>query len=463
MTAEFRAISVNQNVSRFLKSSLEDWRKVWCFALIIKIIIAILLPFANDESYFWVWGHHPHLSYFDHPAMVGWLFYLGTFLENFGNAARLPGVIIGHLTLFIWALILAPFLETESKKTAWLLFIAFSPFLGVGSLILTPDIPLLFFWSLSLWLLLRAVESRKSLDYIALGASLGLGFCSKYLIVIFVPCALLWLAVSGKWRDVDWKKLPLTIVTGLLFCAPVLIWNSENQWASFAFQLNHGLESEKRDPIWPVEYFVSQLAILFPIAAYFALRKKSVSGTSFLHVFGWFPLAFFFYTSYRAKVEGNWPMMGHPEILALAFLNAADSKWLRAQWILWVTATVLVFAQVAHPWIPVPERQLKTYEFSHYDVFLSIAAKRKDLYMGSYQEAAAVSYKMRRQIYKLAGMNRRDFYDFTPQSRPTGDSFVVGAERWQELPVWVIEAGYESVSERQISDEFKLIEVRRKK
>ena len=44
--------------------------------------------------------------------------------------------------------------------------------------------------------------------------------------------------------------------------------------------------------------------------------------------------------------------------------------------------------------------------------------------VGSYQEAAAVSYKMRHQFYKLAGMNRRDFYDFTPQSRPTGDRFV---------------------------------------
>jgi 4-amino-4-deoxy-L-arabinose transferase-like glycosyltransferase len=450
-------------VSPYRKSWLDDWRKVWWLALAIKSVIAICLPFANDESYYWVWGHHPHLSYFDHPAMVGWLFYLGTWLENFGNAARLPGVIVGHLTLFIWTMILTPFLETERKKTAWLLFLAFSPFLGLGSLILTPDIPLLFFWSLSLWLLLRAVDSRRSLDYLALGASLGLGFCSKYLIVLFVPCALLWLAISGRWRDVDWKKVPLTIVAGLLFCAPVLIWNSENHWASFAFQLNHGLESKSRNPMWPLEYFGSQLGIIFPIAAYFALRKRSAAGTSFLQVFGWFPIAFFFYTSFRARVEGNWPMMGHPEVLALAFLNAADSKWLRAQWILWVTVTTLIFVQVVYPWIPVNERKLKTSEFTRFDIFLPIAAQRSDLYLGSYQEAAAVSYKMRRQIYKLSGMNRRDFYDFTPQSRPTGDSFVVGAERWQGLPPWVTEAGYEAVSERQISDEFKLIEVRRKK
>jgi 4-amino-4-deoxy-L-arabinose transferase-like glycosyltransferase len=462
MIAEFRAISVNQNVSLFRKLWSSDWLKIWWLALAIKIVIAVWLPFANDESYYWVWGHHPQLSYFDHPAMVGWLFYLGTFLERFGNAARLPGVFIGHLTLLIWIDLLSPYLE-ERRKKWWLLFLAVSPFLGLGSLILTPDIPFLFFWSLSLWILLRAVASRRALDYALLGLSLGLGFFSKYLIVLFIPCALLWLGVSGKWRRVDWKKLPLTIVIGLLFCAPVLIWNLQNHWASFAFQLTHGLESETRNAIWPLEYFGSQIGILFPIAVYFAVRRKSAPGTSFLQIFGWFPLAFFFYTSFRARVEGNWPMMGHPEILALAFLNANHSRWLRGQWVLWTTVTTLIFIQVLRPWIPVNEKKLKTYEFTHYDVFLPIAAERKDLYMGSYQEAAAVSYKMRRQIYKLAGMNRRDFYDFTPQSHPTGDSFVVGAERWQPLPPWVLEAGYEIVSERVISDEFKLIEVRRKR
>jgi hypothetical protein len=346
------------------------------------------------------------------------------------------------------------------------LFLALSPFIGLGSLILTPDIPMMFFWSLSLLLLLRAVESRKAADYALLGMTLGLGFCSKYLIVLFVPCTLLWLAVSGKWRAVDWKKVPLTILTGLLFCAPVLIWNAENGWASFAFQLNHGLEAQTRNLLWPLEYIGAQIGILFPIAVYFAARKRSPPETSFLHVFGWLPLAFFLYTSLRARVEGNWPMMGHPEILALAFINAGpDSKALRAQWLLWVTATVLIFAQVLHPWIPVDQRRLKTFEFTHFDAFLPIAEKRHDLYMGSYQAAAALSYKLRRrtneQIYKLAGMNRRDFYDFTPQSRPSGDSFVVGAERGQNLPAWVIEAGYDVVSETPVDDEFKLIEVRR--
>lgn len=431
---------------------------VWWIALAIKIVIAIWLPFANDESYYWVWGHHPQLSYFDHPAMVGWLFYLGTFLENIGNAARLPGVLLAHLTLAIWIEIAKPYLD-EKRLTGLLVFLAFSPFLGLGSLILTPDIPLLFFWSASLLVFRRALESKSTKDYALLGALLGLGFCSKYLIVLFVPCALLYLLFDKKWRDVEPAKVLMTILLGLLFCAPVLIWNQHHDWVSFRFQLDHGLASEKRNPFWPLEYLSSQLGILFPVAAYFALKRK---GPTLLKVFGWLPLAFFLYTSFRARVEGNWPAMGHPALLALAFINAPDSKALKAQTALWIAATVLIFAQIVHPWIPVEPRKLKTYEFTHYDVFLPIAETRTDLYMGSYQAAAALSYKTRRQIYKLAGMNRRDFYDFTSQSRPTGDSFVVGAERWQGLPPWVTEAGYVAVGESPVNDEFKLIEVKKR-
>lgn len=436
------------------------WR-IWWIALAVKVALAIWLPLASDEAYYWVWSHHPALSYFDHPGLVSWLFWLGHPLESLGNAVRLPGVLLGHLTLLIWTDLLSPFLD-QKKKNAWFLFLAVSPFLGLGSLILTPDIPFLFFWSLSLWLLLRAIARGRAFDYAAVGTALGLGFCSKYLIVLFIPAAILWLAVSGEWRKVSWAKLPLAILAGLVFCSPVFIWNAQHQWASFAFQLNHGLQSSRPNPFWPLEYAGSQIGILFPIALWFAVRKKSPPGTSFLHVFGWFPLAFFFYTSFRARVEGNWPTTGHPEILALAFINAEGSKWLRAQFIVWIAATILIFSEVVSPWIPIDPKKLKTSEFTKFDVFLPIARERSDLYLGSYQMAASVSYKLRRQIYKLEGMNRRDFYDFTSQSRPTGDSFVVGAELNQPLPVWVQDAGYSVVGERQVSDEFRLIEVSRR-
>ncbi|RYZ75269.1 MAG: glycosyltransferase family 39 protein [Proteobacteria bacterium] len=440
---------------------MKSFFKVWWIALAVKTVIAICLPLSNDEAYYWVWGHHPHLSYFDHPPMVGWLFYLGTFLENIGHAARLPGVIVGHLTLLVWHKILSPYLNEKQLKH-WLIFVLFSPFIGLGSLIQTPDVPMIFFWSLSLLLLLKLLEQPKLSLYAALGASLGLGFCSKYLIVIFVPIAIVWLIFSGEWRKVRWVYVPVTILVGLIFCLPVLIWNAENEWASFAFQLGHGLVSQKKNPMWPVNYLLGQIAILFPTTIWFALSRKEPRQARFLHYFGWLPILFFFSTSFRARVEGNWPAMAHPALLSLAFSNGPTSKWLRGTVVIWILATVLVFSQVLYPWIPVDSKKLKTSEFSRYDILLPIAKEKPELYFFSYQMAAAVSYKMKKQFFKLEGLNRRDFYDFTPQSRPKGDRFSLINGINDGLPEWAVQAGYVVTSERRLSDDFRLVEVERR-
>lgn len=460
-SAECRAISANPRESRFRELFVKSFTRIWLVALAVKTIIAIWLPLSNDEAYYWVWGHHPQLSYFDHPPMVGWLFWLGTFLEGFGNAARLPGVWLAHSTLLVWNRILGPVLD-ERGETLWLILVLFSSFMGVGSLIITPDVPLLFFWSLSMFLLLRAVASTSLFAYAALGASLGLGFCSKYLIVLFVPIALLWLLWSGQWRRVRWSCVPVTIAVGLLFCAPVIHWNWKHEWASFAFQLGHGLASEERNPQWPLQYLAGQIALLFPPLIWLAIRGREPKEMRFLHFFGWLPLAFFLFTSFKARVEANWPVMAHPSILALAYLNMRDMRVLKVTVGVWIAALAVIFSQVIHPWIPLDPRRLKTNEFTKFDVFLPEAEKRPDLFLGSYQMAAAVSYKLRRQVYKLDGMNRRDFYDFIPHSKPKGDRFAVGAEIGHPLPAWVQEKGFEVTETRRLSDEFQILEVQKR-
>jgi 4-amino-4-deoxy-L-arabinose transferase-like glycosyltransferase len=444
------------------------WR-LWWLSLAVKTVIAVFLPLANDEAYYWVWGHHPALSYFDHPPMVAWLFSIGTLLESFANAARLPGVWLGHATLLIWNQILQPFIKKENRST-WLIFVVLSPFFGIGSLIITPDVPLLFFWSLSLLLLLRSLKFPTAANYVGLGLALGLGFCSKYLIVLFVPIALIWLMASGNWRRVRWSLIPLTVLFGMLACLPVLIWNYQHQWASFEFQLHHGLDGKNPRPSWPFEYLGAQIGLLFPIVIVFAWFRREKREASFLHYFGWLPLLFFFTTSFRARVEANWPTMAHPEILSLAFLNmttsASGKRWLKAMSAIWALAITLVLAQLIHPWIPLSSGNLKTSEFTRFDpVAEAVAAqvlRHEVVYLGSYQMAAAVSYKLKTQLYKLAGLNRRDFYDFQSQSIPESDRFFLGAFSWQELPSALQARGYVAVNTMKISDEFKIVEVQRR-
>jgi len=435
-----------------------SFERVWWIALAIKCLIAAVVPLSNDEAYYWVWGHHPQLSYFDHPPFVGWLFSIGTIFDFASpglSLVRWPGVILGHATLLIWNSILRPYL-TESQRKLWLIFIVVSPLIGIGSIIITPDIPLVFFWSLSLLLLINLIQTPKLSLYAGLGAALGLGFCSKYLIVIFVPIALLWLAISGEWRKVRWAYVPATIVTGLIFCAPVLIWNYQNDWASFAFQLSHGLEAEKHEWNWPLEYLGAQIALLFPPVIYFALKRKEDPRLRFLHYFGWLPLAFFFYTSFKARVEANWPIMAYPAILSLAFLNASEKSVRRIAWI-WAAVMSIALSEAIFQWIPMDPTKLKTREHTRYDFVLPELTP--DTYLASYQMAATISYRTQTPYYKLDGLNRRDFYDFIPQSHPTTDKFRVISERYNRLPTWT-KTGYKVVNRVPLDGErYRLFEV----
>lgn len=441
---------------------MKRFYQIWFFALILKTALAIWVPFSNDESYYWVWGHHPQLSYFDHPPMVGWLFSIGTLFENLGNGARLPGVWLGHLTLLIWSKILSPYLSIK-QMCYWLTFILLSPFFGLGSLVITPDVPLVFFWSLAILLLIRTLQFPTISNYFFLGATLGLGFCSKYMIVLFVPIALLWIIVAKKQSLINWRFLPLTIFAGLLFCFPVLYWNYQHDWASIQFQLNHGLKSEKWNPLWPGEYLLGQIFILFPTVVWLTLRKPKHSETLILHFFGWLPIAFFFYSSFKAHVEANWPIMAHPALLSLAFINAPDSKALRRTAYLWATVSLLAISEVIHHWFPIERDKLKTAEFSKFDIMLPLVQSDRKLMFGSYQMASAISYKTRQQFYKVGGMNRRDFYDFVPQSFPDYGRISIAAEVEMPVPEWVWKKGFVRGQVKQLSPEFHTIEVERAK
>jgi 4-amino-4-deoxy-L-arabinose transferase-like glycosyltransferase len=122
--------------------------RLWRYTLLGKILLAAVLPLTADEAYYWVWSLFPDWSYFDHPAMTAWMFTLSPYAEALPGLSRLPFVVMGHATLFIWLRLMAPVLSENAQKLLFLILL-FHPFSGLGSLLGTPDVPLAFFWSLS--------------------------------------------------------------------------------------------------------------------------------------------------------------------------------------------------------------------------------------------------------------------------------------------------------------------------
>lgn len=427
-------------------------------SLIVKLTLAALMPLGADEAYYWVWSHRLQLSYFDHPPMVAWLFYLGHFLEPLLHAVRWPAVIFGHLLILVWAYFLNSRMGWEKCKI-WLYLALFSPLLGFGSLIVTPDLPVVVLWTVAMVLAIQALETKKGWYYSLLGVTLGLGFCAKYHIVVFIPCLLAYLSFEKRWQSVSWSGVALTFILGLIFSSPVLLWNAQNDFMSFEFQLRHGLESEAYDFNWTTSYIFAQILIMFPLVFWAIIKAKPPSEFRWLIYFTWGPLLFFLLTSFRALVEANWPVIAYPALLTLALFHPRIKKWSKYYILFWGALVCVILSSI---WIPktrnINEKVSEPYEFRELS---HLVTEYSPLYGSTYQMASSLWYFSKIPTFKLKETSRFDFFDTLPEAMPTGNKFYLLKKEWTGVPPWVAGQNWTSREVKKIDPHYVLLEFTR--
>ncbi|MDZ4661507.1 MAG: glycosyltransferase family 39 protein [Pseudomonadota bacterium] len=429
------------------------------FTLIVKIILGVVIPLCSDEAYYWVWAHNMQLSFFDHPPMVSWLFFLGIPFERFLSGPRIPGIVLGHITLFIWFKIISPHLDLKKQK--WLLWaLLLTPLTGLGSLIITPDLPLLFFWSVSLLFFLKLTAHKKSTDAIILGAALGLGFCSKYHMVLFFPLAFLWLFHQRRELVLPLTAYVNVAVAFLVFSFPVLYWNYTNDFISFKFQLNHGLGQVTSSPYWSLKYIFDQFILILPPILFLAWRKPENRRLDWLRYFGWGPVLFFLITSLKGRVEANWPLVGIPALVSLAVINSDSSlNWIKGSVAAWASIFVIILGIIFLPLEGFKISNSKIRELRDMKALLPLTEEYSPLYVSTYQMASLLTYYSRKPIYKLKGVGRIDFFDFLDASMPKDKKFFWIAPSASYLPVWLDSHAAHLVGPNSVATDSYLFEV----
>lgn len=429
--------------------------RIWGWSFLIKFILILLIPLAPDEAYYWVWSHFLSWSYYDHPPMVGWMFRLSQVLP--GGLARLPFLIASQVAILFFVVSLSSFLP---KKSHLLFFsvLLLSPLVGIGSVVGTPDSPLLLFWALSFWLFLKALESPEVKWYLLFGAALGLGFCSKYMIVLFVPCVGLSLLDRNVRLKVRWKWVPLTLLTGFIFSLPVIYWNYRNEWLSFKFQLEHGLGATEWKPRWTTSYLLEQFLLVFPVFWILALHQRLREQAKLLLSFAFFPFLFFFYSTFKGRVEANWPVMAYPYLYVLAIAPFQQVKWIRATIYLWAVALLIVTSDIVVAWSPFKPTDAVFYKHRLYKPILAEMDEGLDLpvFLSTYQMASIISFEQKKIYFKLPKMNRFDFFDYLNQPESLPSRFYLYREPQHVLPEIYKQLGYHIAEESSVGPFQKL-------
>ena len=381
----------------------------------------MLFPVFGDEAYYYIWSEHLQLSYFDHPPMVSWLIYLSHLIFPVGQALglRFPFVFLSFLTSLVWLKILSEKNISLRHQFLFFLFMALNPLLGLGSIVATPDVGLVFFWSLSYLFFERLLTSEKITNYAWLGLSLGLGFCSKYHIVIFVLSGLIYLAFTQQFKKLNIKGAFVTVILGALASMPVIIWNAQNNWASFLFQIDHGFGEETFSWRWPTGYLIAQSFIANPFFI-FLLFKKSKDYIQ--KIFSLSQLAFFFSSSFKSVVEGNWPLTSQLHTVLNGVLNASKKQIYFALtfWLIFYIAVSAFFISESSSKV-----RKNLVNSAQLEEIYELVPKYQPLYGATYQVASLISWKTQSLVPKLNGLSRHDFYDSLPESEPTATKFYV--------------------------------------
>jgi 4-amino-4-deoxy-L-arabinose transferase-like glycosyltransferase len=427
-------------------------KKLFWISLAVKLVLSGLLPLTSDEAYYWVWSRHLQLSYYDHPPFVAWLFWIGDFFRFLPGSVRWPAVLLGHATLAVWLRLLEPFLsEIQRRQFLWLMLL--SPLVGGSALVVTPDLPLMFFYALSVAMYFKWIEKPDAKSSALFGLAMGLGLSSKYMMVL-LPLSLSPLILfSRPVRSMIWKWWLMIVLGALVGSSPVWIWNIMNDFASIKFQTAHGLGRKVWKPNWTVEYVLSQIGLIFPMVLYWAVRTRRMPWV--FHFMAWIPLAFFFTTTFRGYVEANWPIVAYPAIFALAVSMVPAANYsLRLTEVLWGTLlaalAVLILAQP--PWT----KNMKFREFNQFDRLVEVSKPFEPLFARSYQMAAKLHFEQRRPVFKLHGMNRKDFYDYLRESDPLPGTYYLAVEKGDVLPIQYSSNGHKVVEVIPVDDRFEI-------
>ncbi len=340
------------------------------YAFALRLVYMGSVELLPEEAYYWNYSRHLDIGYLDHPPLVAWLIRLGTSVFGQSQFGVRIGALCCAVVTSVFTYRLARNLFGEASALAALVLAQILPFFFLSGLLMTPDAGLTAAWAASLYYLERALVGGRPSAWWRAGISMGIGMISKYSIGLLAPVILLFVLKDGQSRQWWRRREPyVAALLALAIFSPVIVWNAQHDWASFAFQTSRRLAETPRFALHKL--IASSLVLITPtgvlaVAASFigASRAGALAAaagdfarrTLFTSAAILVPLSVFAIFSLRHEVKLDWtgapwtaalPVMGSGMAAAGVGLKGVRS-WVHAAWPATLVATLLICAAGLH-------------------------------------------------------------------------------------------------------------------
>jgi 4-amino-4-deoxy-L-arabinose transferase-like glycosyltransferase len=362
-------MAMNPALARRIRNE-PGWKSIVIFTILligVRFAFSGIMGLMPQDAYYNFYGQHLALSYYDHPPMIA--YQLRLFTSLFGKKVfviKLADATVSLLTLIAFHQLAKKFLSDRIALLATALLVS-TIMMSILSLVSTPDVPLMLFWTISLNFLYEALFHKKKIYWIWAGVFTGLSFDSKYTAVFLLFGLFGFLVISKPYRKMLFSSwFFLYLLSAALTLLPVVIWNARNGFASFKYQsegrvhegihLNisgfTGVVGHQSAILLPF-LFISLIYFLYRLCRKYGIRAATIPADQlfllcfFIPLFiGFFSLSFFYW------VKLNWMMPAY--ITGIIWVSRYWTvKWLRYQLIFSLTLHLLLALEIIFYFVPI--------------------------------------------------------------------------------------------------------------
>ena len=325
------------------------------FLLLLKIGALNFTTFNlfGDEAQYWLWSKDIDFGYFSKPPFLSWIIRVYTEIlgSSFVSLKLFPSFVYFLISWSIYNLLINAGINKKDSFAGCLIFL-FIPAVSFSSFIISTDLFLLLFWTLSLNELVKINGEHSLKNFILLGIFLGLGFLSKYAAVYFVICLFVLILLDKRFRKIFLDNLfgfCLTFLCVFVIIVPNIIWNFNNDWITLQHTSdNANFGNIEIDLIRGLEFLLIQVLMLGPfmvLGGIFGFNKWNYIQKIFL-IFSMPIILIVLVEAIIVRANANWAAPALISLFALLYIRINNSFLKIANFIFNFTVCFVLFVMI---------------------------------------------------------------------------------------------------------------------